>query len=297
MTSPQAIGPTASPTVQSRLAATNLTVGYDGDPILSDLTISIPDGTVTSIIGPNGCGKSTLLRSLARLLRPRSGSVWLDGTDIAAQKPRDVARILGLLPQSPVAPEGLTVFDLVARGRHPHQRWYQQASSDDERAIGTALRLTDLTDLADRPVASLSGGQRQRVWIALTLAQETDLLLLDEPTTFLDLAHSVDVLDLVDALRTDHGKTVVMVLHDLNLAARYSDWIFVMHDGQIVAQGTPGDVLTPALLNHAFGLTAQVIVDPVSGGPLVVPIGSRRLPDADSASAAPDSAPAAPENL
>ncbi|MFW0788484.1 ABC transporter ATP-binding protein [Gordonia sp. CPCC 205333] len=261
---------------QNRLAATGLTVGYDGPPIISDLDIAIADKAITTVIGPNGCGKSTLLRTMARLLRPSAGTVWLDGADITTIKPRTVARTLGLLPQNPIAPDGLTVFDLVARGRHPHQHWYQQASVQDERAIVNALQLTDTLDLADRHVGALSGGQRQRVWIALTLAQETDLLLLDEPTTFLDLAHSIEVLDLVQTLRTEHGKTVIMVLHDLNLAARYSDSLFVMRSGEIVAHGSPAEVLTTQLLNDAFGLRSQIIEDPVSGGPLIVPVGSRR---------------------
>ncbi|MCX6468218.1 MAG: ABC transporter ATP-binding protein [Corynebacteriales bacterium] len=257
----------------ARLSATDLTVGYDAEPVISGLDVAIPDGQVTTVVGPNGCGKSTLLRSLARLLRPRSGTVLLDGTDIAGQKPRDVARTLGLLPQNPIAPEGLTVVDLVARGRHPHQSWYRQWSAGDEVAVATAMAMTGTDTLADRPVSALSGGQRQRVWIALTLAQETDLLLLDEPTTFLDLAHAVDVLDLVHTLCAEHGKTIVMVLHDLNLAARYSDRLIVMRDGNVLTEGTPTDVVTPELLEAAFGLRSMVLIDPVSGGPLIVPLG------------------------
>ncbi|MGV9858838.1 ABC transporter ATP-binding protein [Gordonia sp. NPDC003425] len=259
----------------SRLLAHELTVGYDDTTVIDGLDIAIPDAAVTTIIGPNGCGKSTLLRVLSRLLTPQRGTVMLDGTDINRTRPRQVARTLGILPQNPVAPEGLTVADLVGRGRHPHQKWYQQASEEDEAAVARALELTDTTDLADRRLDALSGGQRQRVWIAMTLAQGTDLLLLDEPTTYLDLAHSIEILDLVHALRAEHGKTVVMVLHDLNLAARYSDSLFVMTSGRIVAHGTPTEVITEDLLDEAFGLRARVIPDPVFGDPMIVPIGAR----------------------
>ncbi|GAA3702012.1 ABC transporter ATP-binding protein [Gordonia hankookensis] len=272
---------TEAPTSPSRLRAAGLQVGYDDRTIISDLDIAIPDGEITTIIGPNGCGKSTLLRALSRLLPPRAGTVYLDDADINRMRPKDVARRLGLLPQNPVAPEGLIVEDLVARGRHPHQRWYQQASAADEAAVALAMEQTATTDLADRPIEALSGGQRQRVWIALTLAQETDLLLLDEPTTYLDLAHAVEILDLVHTLRTEHGKTVVMVLHDLNLAARYSDSLFVMRSGEIVAHGRPDEVITTDLLEAAFGLQSHVMTDPVFGAPMIVPLGSRagvRLP-------------------
>ncbi|WYY09632.1 ABC transporter ATP-binding protein [Gordonia hydrophobica] len=268
--------PTTSPdAVATRLAAERLSVGYDGTTIIADLDVELPTGRVTTIVGPNGCGKSTLLRTLSRLLTPSTGRVLLDGADIADSKPKHVARTLGLLPQNPVAPDGLTVSDLVSRGRHPHQSWYRQWSSEDEKAVAQAMELTSTTELADRAVDSLSGGQQQRVWIAMTLAQQTDLILLDEPTTYLDLAHAVDVLDLVDELRTEHGKTVVMVLHDLNLAARYSDALIVMRDGRIVAEGTPADVLTPDLLQASFGLASQIVTDPISGTPMVVPIGRR----------------------
>ena len=259
----------------SRLVGQGLSVGYDDRVVIEGLDVEIPDAAVTTIIGPNGCGKSTLLRAMSRLLHPREGVVFLDGADINHTKPKEVARKLGILPQNPVAPEGLTVADLVSRGRFPHQKWYQQASLDDEAAVASALEMTGTTDLADRHIDALSGGQRQRVWIAMTLAQGTDLLLLDEPTTYLDLAHSVEVLDLVYSLRTEHDKTVVMVLHDLNLAARYSDSLFVMTAGKIVAQGTPNEVITEELLDDAFGLNARVITDPVYGDPLIIPIGTR----------------------
>ncbi|MBT3078128.1 MULTISPECIES: ABC transporter ATP-binding protein [Streptomyces] len=256
----------------SRLAARGVTVGYGGRAVIDGLDVEIPPSVVTTIIGPNGCGKSTLLRTLTRLLRPTDGTVVLDGEDIAKLRTRDVAKKLGLLPQAPVAPEGLTVGDLVARGRHPHQSWLRQWSSDDAGVVERALTMTGVADLADRPVDSLSGGQRQRVWISMTLAQGTDLLLLDEPTTYLDLAHAIDVLDLVDDLH-ESGCTVVMVLHDLNLATRYSDNLIVMRAGRILAQGHPRDVITAELLHEAFGLQATVIDDPVGDRPLIVPIG------------------------
>ncbi|MET9974188.1 ABC transporter ATP-binding protein [Streptomyces microflavus] len=256
----------------ARLAARGVTVGYGGRAVIDDLDVAIPPGVVTTIIGPNGCGKSTLLRTLTRLLKPAKGTVVLDGEDIVKLRTRDVAKKLGLLPQAPVAPEGLTVGDLVARGRHPHQSWLRQWSSDDAGVVERALAMTGVADLADRPVDSLSGGQRQRVWISMTLAQGTDLLLLDEPTTYLDLAHAIDVLDLVDDLH-ESGCTVVMVLHDLNLATRYSDNLIVMRAGSILAQGHPRDVITAELLYEAFGLQAKVIDDPVGDRPLIVPIG------------------------
>ncbi|WP_238418672.1 ABC transporter ATP-binding protein [Gordonia sp. 'Campus'] len=259
----------------ARLRGVGLTVGYDERIVIDGLDVDIPDGQVTTIIGSNGCGKSTLLRCLARLLPPKAGSVYLDGEDISSIRPKQVARTLAILPQNPIAPEGLTVADLVARGRHPHQRWFQQASAADEAAVAQAMEMTDTLDLADRTLDALSGGQRQRVWIALTLAQDTDLILLDEPTTYLDLAHSIDVLDLVRRLREDHGKTIVMVLHDLNLAARYSDSLFVMRKGAIVTTGSPSDVIDADILDEAFGLRAHVMTDPISGGPLIVPLDSR----------------------
>lgn len=262
-----------------RLAAKAVTVGYGDRTVIDALDVTIPSGVVTTIIGPNGCGKSTLLRTLSRLLKPTSGSVVLDGEDIVRLKTRDVAKKLGLLPQAPVAPEGLTVSDLVARGRHPHQSWLRQWSSDDASVVERALAMTGVSDLADRPVDALSGGQRQRVWISMTLAQGTDLLLLDEPTTYLDLAHAIDVLDLVDDLH-ESGCTVVMVLHDLNLAARYSDNLIVMKAGSVLAQGHPRDVLTAELLHEAFGLRAMVIDDPVGDRPLVVPIGRTHVQSA-----------------
>ncbi|KJK52022.1 ABC transporter [Lentzea aerocolonigenes] len=256
----------------ARLGTDGVTVGYGDRVVLDNLDVSIPTGVITTVIGPNGCGKSTLLRTLSRLLKPRQGTVLLDGHDIARLRTKDVAKKMGLLPQAPIAPDGLTVADLVARGRHPHQSWVRQWSSDDAGIVAKSLEMTGVADLAHRPVDSLSGGQRQRVWISMTLAQGTDLLLLDEPTTYLDLAHAIDVIDLVDDLH-EGGCTIVMVLHDLNLAVRYSDNLIVMKSGSIVAQGHPSEVITSDLLLDTFGLQAKVIDDPVSERPLIVPIG------------------------
>ncbi|SDH22320.1 iron complex transport system ATP-binding protein [Lentzea fradiae] len=258
-----------------RLEASSLSVGYGERLVVDSLDLSIIGGSVTAVIGPNGCGKSTLLKALGRLLPARSGAVLLDGKSIDRMPTREVARVLGMLPQSPVAPEGLTVADLVARGRHPHQAWYRQWSSDDAAAVDAALEMTGISDLADRTVDELSGGQRQRAWISMALAQGTDLLLLDEPTTYLDLAHQIDVLDLVQELHVSGGRTIVMVLHDLNLAARYADHVVAMREGRVVAAGAPSEVLTEGMLLDVFGLDARVVVDPVAGTPLVVPVGSR----------------------
>ncbi|KQS58576.1 cobalamin/Fe3+-siderophore ABC transporter ATP-binding protein [Geodermatophilus sp. Leaf369] len=267
------LGTEATPRV--RLAAEQVRLAYGENVVVDSLDLDLVDGSFTAIVGPNGCGKSTLLRALGRLLRPTSGQVVLDGKPIAKTPTRDVARVLGLLPQTPIAPEGLTVADLVARGRHPHQSWLRQWSRDDEAVVAEALRWTDMLDLADRPVDALSGGQRQRAWISMALAQGTDLLLLDEPTTYLDLSHQIDVLELVARLHAERGRTVAVVLHDLNLAARYAQRLVAMKDGVLVASGTPAEVLTEQLLDEVFDLEARVIEDPVSGTPMVVPV--RRL--------------------
>lgn len=253
----------------------NLSLSYDSDIIIvHELNLHIQQGTITALVGPNGCGKSTLLRGLSRLLKPVNGNVHLDGRDIHAMKAKDLAKQLGILPQSPTAPEGLTVHELVAQGRYPHQNWFQQWSREDERIVEDALVTTNLTMLADRPVDTLSGGQRQRAWIAMALAQQTDVLLLDEPTTYLDLAYQMDVLDLLDDLNAQ-GRTIVMVLHDLNQAARYADTIVALRGGQIVAQGIPEQVMTRENILQVFGLKAEVVSDPITGTPMCVPIGRR----------------------
>ncbi|MBF4134778.1 ABC transporter ATP-binding protein [Streptomyces albidoflavus] len=255
----------------ARLTARDLTLAYEDRTVVPGLDLDIPDGRVTVIIGPNACGKSTTLRALGRLLRPAGGAVLLDGAELARLPTRQIAQRIGLLPQTPVAPEAITVADLVARGRQPHQRWWQQWSEEDERAVTEAMARTATTDLADRPVDALSGGQRQRVWIAMALAQETGLLLLDEPTTYLDLAHQVEVLDLVRRLNHEQGRTVVLVLHDLNQAARYADHLIAFREGRVVAEGTPAEVVTAGLVRELFGLQCVVVPDPVTGSPLVVP--------------------------
>ena len=260
----------------SRLQADGVRLAYDDAVVIDDLDLQVPDGQITVIVGPNACGKSTLLRSLARLLKPSAGRVLLDGDLIHSMPTKEVARRLGLLPQSPIAPEGIPVVDLVARGRTPHQKLFQQWSESDERAVRAALTATDTLELADRTVDELSGGQRQRVWIAMALAQETELLLLDEPTTFLDITHQIDVLDLVRDLNKHEGRTVVVVLHDLNLACRYAHHIVMMREGDIVASGPPAQVITADSVRDVFGLRSVVIDDPISATPLVIPADQRQ---------------------
>jgi iron complex transport system ATP-binding protein len=261
------------PAPASRLRAGGVTLGYGDRPIVTDLSFAVPDQQVSVIVGANACGKSTLLRGLARLLRPTSGTVVLDGEAIHSLPTKQVAKKLGLLPQSPVVPDGVTVVDLVSRGRHPHQGVFGRWTAADEAAVADALALTDTLDLADRNVDELSGGQRQRVWLALALAQETDLLLLDEPTTYLDIAHQVEVLDLLVDLNKNRGTTVVMVLHDLGLSARYADHLVAILGGEVYAEGRPADVVTEAMVSDVFGLESRVVVDPVSATPLILPIG------------------------
>ncbi|MET9613226.1 ABC transporter ATP-binding protein [Kitasatospora indigofera] len=254
-----------------RLEARGVTLAYEARTVVEELDLTVPDGRVTVIVGPNACGKSTLLRALGRLLKPAGGAVLLDGAELARIPTKQIARRIGLLPQSPVAPEGISVADLVSRGRQPHQSWWQQWSAEDEEAVTEALLRTSTTELADRSVDELSGGQRQRAWIAMALAQGTDILLLDEPTTFLDIAHQVEVLDLVRRLNVEKGRTVVAVLHDLNQAARYADHLVAMRGGRIVAQGPPAEIVTAGLVREVFGLDSVVVPDPVTGTPLVVP--------------------------
>ena len=240
----------------TNLRAESVSLGYDGLRVIEGLDLTLPDGKITAVVGPNACGKSTLLRGLARLHPLDGGRITLD-----------------MLPQSSIAPDGVRVAELVSRGRYPHQGWFGRHSSDDDAVVTTALESTGVAELADRPVAELSGGQRQRVWIAMVLAQQTDIVLLDEPTTFLDVRHQLDLLDLLTELNHDRGTTVAMVLHELNLAARYADHLVVMSAGRIVAEGAPSDVLTREVVDEAFGLRAQVVLDPVAGSPLVVPVG------------------------
>lgn len=259
--------------VDHSLSAENLAVGYDQREIIHDLSVQIPTGKITVIVGANACGKSTLLKTLARLLKPSKGTVLLDGKSIQSIPTRAVALRLGLLPQSPTAPEGITVADLVGRGRYPRQGWIRQWTKGDDEAIADAMTSTDVLEIADRPIDELSGGQRQRVWIAMALAQETDILLLDEPTTFLDLTHQFEVLDLLVDLNKRDQRTIVLVLHDLNQACRFGDHLIAMKDGAIVCEGNPSEVITEQVVQDVFGLAVKVIPDPVAGTPMVVPIG------------------------
>ncbi|MFO6454083.1 MULTISPECIES: ABC transporter ATP-binding protein [unclassified Aeromicrobium] len=273
-------------TATARLQARGLTAGYDGRSVLTDLDVAIPDGRFTALVGPNASGKSTLLRALARMLVPTSGEVLLDGRPIQEYGSKEVARILGLLPQTPVAPSGLGVADLVGRGRFPHQTWLRQWTREDERAVDAAMDRAGVADLRDRSIDELSGGQRQRVWIAMALAQQTSMLLLDEPTTYLDLSHQLEVLDLCRSLQRD-GSTVVAVLHDLNLAFRYADHLVVLSTGRIVAQGAPGDVVTAELVEEVFDVPCRLLPDPETGTPMIIPRSSGRGPRAPRPPAAP----------
>ncbi|WP_234320331.1 ABC transporter ATP-binding protein [Streptomyces sp. SBT349] len=259
----------------ARLVTEDVTLAYDQRVIAEHLSVRIPDRSFTVIVGPNACGKSTLLRALSRLLKPAEGAVLLDGRAITALPARKLARTLGLLPQSPIAPDGITVADLVARGRYPHQGLLRQWSREDERVVAESMAATGVTGLGDRYVDELSGGQRQRVWIAMALAQQTPLLLLDEPTTFLDIAHQIEVLDLCAGLHEEQGRTLVAVLHDLNHAARYATHLIALREGSVVAEGTPEEVVTADLVEEVFRLPCRVIDDPETGTPLVVPAARR----------------------
>lgn len=259
-------------TATSRLKALDVTVGYPDVDVLENISLAIPDGKITALIGANGCGKSTLLAALSRARAPRLGAVVLDGEAISRSSLREVARKLTILPQAPIAPEGLTVKQLCSLGRNPHRRPFGRPGADDTRIIARAIELCDLTDLQDRGVDELSGGQRQRAWIAVALAQDTPLLLLDEPTTYLDLAHQVEVLELLRTLNREHQRTIIMVLHDLNQAARYAHHVIALHDGQIYAEGDPTDVLTEKTIQQVYGLECRVIPNPIDGSPLCLPL-------------------------
>ena len=260
---------------ETALRVENATIGYDQKTISSELSVTIPDGSFTVIVGPNACGKSTLLRALSRLIRPSAGQVLLDGKSISSYRAKEVAKRLGLLPQTSLAPDGITVADLVSRGRYPHQGLIRQWTDADEQAVLSAMAATGVTELSPRLVDELSGGQRQRVWVAMVLAQETPLLLLDEPTTFLDIAHQIELLELFTDLNLA-GNTLVAVLHDLNQAARYGTHLIAMKDGRVVAQGAPEEVVTEEIVSEVFGLACRVVPDPVAGTPTVVPLGRDR---------------------
>lgn len=258
--------PSATP-----LAAMNLSGGYGDALVVKNVDLSIQAGEITTLVGPNGCGKSTLLKLLARIIKPQTGLVKLDGKPITDYSARDVAKRLAILPQGPIAPEGLTVTELVAQGRFPHQTLFRQWSAADREAVDRALGLTDLIEFSDRPVHSLSGGQRQRCWLAMVLAQDTPLLLLDEPTTFLDLKIQVDLMALLSRIVREDGRTMVLVLHELNLAAAFADRIIMMREGQIVAQGDSKEVIKPDTLAQVFDLRSDVIEDPETGRPVCLP--------------------------
>ncbi len=255
-----------------QLRIESLVAGYGGEPVLHGIDAEIPKSRMTAIVGPNGCGKSTLLRAAGRLLKPTSGAVTLDGHPVGELPTRELAQRLGLLPQTPLAPEGISVADLVARGRAPHQRWWEQWSREDSDAVERALERCELVGLRDRPIDQLSGGQQQRAWIALALAQDPRILLLDEPTSHLDLSHQIELLELLRRLCDEGGSTVVVVLHDLNLASRFADHLLAMRDGRVVRSGSPAEVVDEDTIADVFGLRVKVIADPVSGSPLVIPL-------------------------
>lgn len=263
---------------ENRFVVDGLSVFYGDRVAVDTVSTVLPAGKITAVIGPNGCGKSTLLRALAGLVRPDRGTISLGGTDIGRIKPKQYARRVAVLPQSPVAPDGLTVADLVSRGRDPYRRWYDQWSRADESQVFDTLRATGLELLADRPLDSLSGGQRQRAWIAMAVAQRTGVLLLDEPTSFLDVAHQLEVLALVEELHATLGVTVVMVLHELSLAAKHADHLVAMKQGRIVVSGTPAEVVTEAVLAEVFGIEADILTDRRTGRPIVIPTGLSPAP-------------------
>ncbi|GJL43050.1 TPA: iron-enterobactin ABC transporter ATP-binding protein [Enterobacter chengduensis] len=261
----------------TRLRGENLTLGYGKKIIARDLSVTVPDGHFTAIIGPNGCGKSTLLRTLSRLMTPVEGSVFLDGEQIQRFASKEVARRIGLLAQNATTPGDITVQELVARGRYPHQPLFTRWRKEDDEAVNRAMQATGITDLALQSVDTLSGGQRQRAWIAMVLAQETSIMLLDEPTTWLDISHQIDLLELLSELNRTQGYTLAAVLHDLNQACRYATHLIALRDGEIVAQGAPKEIVTPDLIARIYGMRCMIIDDPVAGTPLVVPLGKRAV--------------------
>lgn len=253
--------------------AEDIVAGYDNKTVIQGVSLTIPSNKISVIIGANACGKSTLLKTLAKLIKPTSGTVTLDGRSIGKIPPKQLARVLGLLPQSPIVPEGISVADLVGRGRFPHQSLFSGWTKKDYEAVAEAMRIMDITELANSNIDELSGGQRQRVWIAMALAQQTDILFLDEPTTFLDITYQIEILDLLTDLNRKRGTTIVMVLHDINLSARYADYIFGLRKGKLIVEGPPSEVITSPLVKDIFGLDCVVIKDPVSGSPFAVPKG------------------------
>ncbi|MGE7274194.1 ABC transporter ATP-binding protein [Brevibacillus panacihumi] len=259
------------------LETRQLTLSYGERNIIEGLDLTIPRGKITVLIGSNGCGKSTLLRSLARLLKPKGGAILLDGEAIAKRSTKEVAKRLAILPQGPTAPEGLSVLQLVKQGRYPYQTWLQQWSEEDEKMVNRALEATQLTSLANRAVDSLSGGQRQRAWIAMTLAQGTETILLDEPTTYLDMSHQIEILDLLFELNETEQRTIVMVLHDLNLACRYAHHIVAVHNQTVVAEGAPEEVMTQELVRQVFQMECEITNDPLYGTPMCIPYSKSRL--------------------
>ncbi|WP_078427307.1 ABC transporter ATP-binding protein [Alkalihalobacterium alkalinitrilicum] len=262
--------------MKASIQTNKLSIGYHDRTLFENLNMTIPHGEISVFVGSNGCGKSTLLRSIARLLKPTDGSVLLDGKDVHRMSSRDVAKKMGILPQSPVSPEGLTVYDLVKQGRYPHKSWLKRWTDDDTAKVEAALKATGVFDLQDRPVDELSGGQRQRAWIAMTLAQDTEVILLDEPTTYLDMTHQIEILDLLFELNEKHNRTIVMVLHDINLASRYAHNIIAIKDGAVYNQGNPEQIITCELIRTVFGMECQVATDPIFGTPHCIPFGRGR---------------------
>lgn len=257
--------------MMSRLYTEGLSIGYVDRLIVEDLNLSIPQGKITALVGANGSGKSTILKTMARIMKPRNGTVFLDGKSIHSQSTKEIAKELAILPQNPVAPDGLSVFELISYGRFPHQKGFGSLTKEDKKYIEWALQVTGMVDFYDRPVDQLSGGQRQRAWIAMALAQGTDMLFLDEPTTYLDMAHQLEVLKLLEHLNEEEKRTIVMVVHDLNHATRFAQHMVAIKTGRVVCEGSPSEVMTSEVLREVFGIEADIIPDPRSGVPLCLP--------------------------